>query len=502
MAESRILAIDAGTTGITVTAYDRSFRPELSRSADFAQHYPQAGWVEHDAAEIRDLTLRLAREVAALVGGEIRAVGITNQRETIVPFDAESGEPLHRAIVWQCRRTSEACGKLRSEGHEPLITARTGLVLDPYFSASKIAWLLEHSPACRAAQSRGTLRVATIDAWLVHALTQGRTLATDPSNASRTLLYDIDQRTWASELLALFGIPAFVLPEVRPSAGDFGTTDATRVGFKAPITGVLGDQQAALFGHGGFSVGDAKNTYGTGCFLLMNAGSTRPAACPGVLTTLGAAPDGTPIYVQEGAVFVAGAAVQWLRDGLRIIRSAEETEALAASLPDNGGVYLVPAFTGLGAPYWDPDARGLICGLTRGSTSAHLVRATLESIAYQVSDLVQLMNRSGSHPIANLRVDGGAAANDWLMQFQADLLRVSVLRGADLEVTSRGAALIAAVGADPKFDPRTPEHRSQASRRFESQGSSAHTNALLEGWSRAVARARSGGCGRESPPVS
>jgi glycerol kinase len=337
MAPHWILAIDAGTTGITVTAYDRHFQPTLSRSADFAQHYPQAGWVEHDAAEIRDLTLRLVREVASLVRGEIRAVGITNQRETIVPFDMESGEPLHRAIVWQCRRTSEACGKLRSQGHEPMITARTGLVLDPYFSASKIAWLLEQSPSCQVAQARGTLRMATIDAWLVHALTGGRTLATDPSNASRTLLYDIDQRTWAPELLTVFGIPAFVLPEVRPSAGDFGTTDLAQVGFEAPISGVLGDQQAALFGHGGFSVGDAKNTYGTGCFLLVNAGPTRPATCPGVLTTLGAAPDGTPVYVQEGAVFVAGAAVQWLRDGLRIIRSADETEALAASLPDNGG---------------------------------------------------------------------------------------------------------------------------------------------------------------------
>ncbi len=500
MAETRILAIDAGTTGITVTAYDRDFRPELSRTADFAQHYPQAGWVEHDAAEIRDLTFRLVREVASLVPGAISAVGITNQRETIVPFDAESGEPLHRAIVWQCRRTTEACARLKSQGFEPLVTARTGLVLDPYFSASKIAWLLEHSPACRAAQARGTLRLATIDAWLVHALTGGRSLATDPSNASRTLLFDIDRRGWSPELCSIFGIPAGLLPEVRPSAGHFGTTDSTRVGFEAPITGVLGDQQAALFGHGGFCVGDAKNTYGTGCFLLVNAGSTRPPYHQGVLTTLGAAHDGTPIYVQEGAVFVAGAAVQWLRDGLRIIRSAAETEAIAASLPGNDGVYLVPAFTGLGAPYWDPDARGVLCGLTRGTTSAHIVRATLESIAYQVWDLVELITAGGTTPLSRLWVDGGAAANDWLMQFQADLLRVPVQRGLDLEVTSLGASLIAAVGLDPSFDPKSLAKPESGGKFFYPCARSEPAAASIRGWKRAVDRARSGVASGEPPP--
>jgi glycerol kinase len=484
MAQGSLLGIDAGTTGVTVVRYDRDLRPERRVSAEVAQHYPRPGWVEHDAAEIVATTLRLAREAAA--GATIAAVGLTNQRETIVALDP-GGRPLARAIVWQCRRTTDACARLRAEGRADAIARKTGLVLDPYFSATKARWLLDHDPAVAAAAARGALRFATIDALLAHALT-GR-LVTDPTNASRTMLYDLERRAWDPELLALFGVRAEMLPEVVPSAGVLGETDAARVGFRAPLAGIAGDQQAALFGHGCVEPGSAKCTYGTGSFLLMNAGARRPAAAPGLLATLACGPRGEPVFALEGAVFVAGAAVQWLRDALGIIRDAGETEALAASLEDNGGVYLVPAFVGLGAPHWAPEARGLVCGLTRGAGRAHLARAALESIAYQVHDLFRLFVDSSGLPVAELDVDGGAARNDWLMRFQAGLLGLPVARGADLEATSRGAAALAAVGAGLLRDPREAAALSEGKTRFESALDPALRERWLSGWRDAVARA-------------
>jgi len=484
MAQGSLLGIDAGTTGITVVRYDQRLRPERRISAELTQHYPRPGWVEHDAAEIVATTLRLAREAAA--GATIAAVGITNQRETIVALEPD-GRPLARAIVWQCRRTTEACARLRDEGHAAEIARKTGLVLDPYFSATKARWLLEHDPEVAAAAERGALRFATIDALLVHALT-GR-LVTDPTNASRTMLYDLERRAWDPELLPLFSLRADMLPEVRPSAGIVGETDPARVGFRAPLAGIAGDQQAALFGHGCVDPGSAKCTYGTGCFLLVNAGARRPAAPAGLLTTLACGPRGEPVYALEGAVFVAGAAVQWLRDALGIIRDAGETEALAASLEDNGGVYLVPAFVGLGAPHWAPDARGLVCGLTRGAGRAHLARATLESIAYQVHDLFRLFVDSSGLPVTELQVDGGATRNDWLLRFQAGLLGLPVARGADLDVTSRGAAALAAVGAGLIGDPRETAALREGKMRFEPALDPTLRERWLAGWRDAVARA-------------
>jgi len=490
MTDATILGIDAGTTGITVNLYDTELRPVRRAYSEFEQHYPRPGWVEHDALEIKDVALRLVREVAAEAPAPVRAVGVTNQRETLVPLDVATGRPLARAIVWQCRRTSEVCAELRAAGKEAAFRQRTGLLLDPYFSGTKMRWMLEHEPDVAAAAAAGTLRFCTVDAFLVHALTSGAVLATDPTNASRTLVFDIDQRGWSPELLEELGIDAATLPEVRPSAGDFGVTDPALVGFEAPVTGVAGDQQAALFGQGCFDPGTAKNTYGTGCFLLVNAGLERPDAPEGTLTTLACGPAGEATYALEGSVFVAGAAVQWLRDGLGLIGDAEETEALARSLDDNGGVYLVPAFTGLGAPWWDADARGVICGLTRGSSRAHLARAALEAIAYQATDLFSLLAEASGHRVSELRVDGGAARNDWLMGFQADVLGVPVTRGTDLETTCRGAALLAAVGAGLLKDPREAAALGEDQRRFEPAMTPDDRTRLLTSWHDAVRRAR------------
>jgi len=452
--DSTLLGIDAGTTGVTVVLYDQDLRPIRRGYSEFAQHYPRPGWVEHDPVEIGEVAMGLVREVTAEPPAPLAAVGITNQRETVIPMDARTGRPLHRAIVWQCRRTAELCGRLREEGHEDLYRDATGLLLDPYFSGTKMRWLLEHGGAVAEAAAAGHLRFVTVDAFLVHLLTGGDVLATDPTNASRTLLYDINQHRWSEELMAPLGVEAAMLPEVRPSAGDFGVTARDRVGFEVPIAGVAGDQQAALFGQGCFRPGTAKNTYGTGCFLLVNAGASRPAAPSGILTTVAADPRGAPTYALEGSVFVAGAAVQWLRDELGLVGDAAETAALAASLEDNGGVYLVPAFTGLGAPWWDSEARGVLCGLTRGTGRAHLARAALESIAYQTIDLFTLLRDAAGQDVDHLRVDGGAARNDWLMQFQADMLGIDIQRGDDLETTCRGAALLAGVGCGVVKEPQ------------------------------------------------
>jgi glycerol kinase len=445
-----ILAIDQGTTGTTCLVYDERAEPIGRAYRELTQHFPRPGWVEHDAGEIWEVTQAVAGEALADAGlrpGELAAVGIANQRETVCVWDPSSGEPLHRAIVWQDRRTAARCEQLRAAGHEPLARARTGLVLDPYFSATKIEWLLQNVDGLRARARAGTAVFGTVDSWLIYKLT-GEHL-TDASNASRTLLFDIAAGRWDPELLELFDdIPARALPEIRPSAGVFAATlpDALH-GHAVPVAGVAGDQQAALFGQACVDPGLAKNTYGTGSFVLLNTGFTAlQQPPPGLLGTVAWSIGGARTYALEAAIFVTGAAVQWLRDGLGIIADAAETEALAASLEANDGVYFVPALTGLGSPHWDPHARGTIVGLTRGAGRAHLARATLEAIAYQTYDAVRAMQDASEQALAELRVDGGASVNRWLMQFQADILGAPVVLGETAQTTALGAALLAGVG--------------------------------------------------------
>jgi glycerol kinase len=444
-----ILAIDQGTTGTTCFVFDERGEPLARAYGELTQHFPRPGWVEHDADEIWRLTQAVAGEALAQAGvreGELLAVGVTNQRETVCVWDPASGEPLHRAIVWQDRRTAARCDELRADGHEELVRARTGLVLDPYFSATKIEWLLEHVDGLRERALDGRAVFGTVDAWLAFNLTGEH--VTDCSNASRTLLYDLTAGRWDAELLELFGVPERALPRVLPSAGAFGRTRAPALhGHAAPLAGVAGDQQAALFGQACVDPGMGKNTYGTGSFVLLNAGFAAPAPPPGLLTTLAWGIGGSTTYALEASIFVTGAAVQWLRDGLGIIEGAAETEALAGSLEGNDGVYFVPALTGLGSPHWDPYARGTIVGLTLGAGRAHLARATLEAIAYQTVDAVRAMESASGQPLSELRADGGASANAWLMQFQADMLGVPVLVPEISETTALGAAYLAGVGA-------------------------------------------------------
>ncbi len=488
-----ILAIDQGTTGSTCIVFDERAEPVGRAYRELEQHFPQPGRVEHDAAEIWAATHAVAGEALADAGvrpGELVAVGITNQRETVCVWDPATGEPLHRAIVWQDRRTAERCAQLREAGLEELIRARTGLVLDPYFSATKIEWLLDRVEGLRERALAGRALFGTVDSWLIFKLT-GEHL-TDPSNASRTMLYDIAGGRWDPELLELFGVPARALPEVRPSAGSFGVTlPEALFGHAAPIAGVAGDQQAALFGQGCVDPGMGKNTYGTGSFVLLNAGPRAPAPAPGLLSTVAWGIGGSRTYALEASIFVTGAAVQWLRDGLGIIADAADSEALAASLDSNEHVYFVPALTGLGSPHWDPNARGTIVGLTRGSTRAHLARATLEAIAYQTVDAVRAMEAGASVRLSVLRADGGATANRWLMQFQADVLGVPVVVPEIAETTALGAACLAGVGAGlwTVADVRSG-WRERA--RYEPRMSAGERARLLAGWQEALGRARSG----------
>ena len=443
MTPRAVLALDQGTTGSTalVIAADGAVLGRGYR--EFAQHFPQPGWVEHEPADLVTATLDAAREALAMARTMPACIGITNQRETLVVWERATGRPVHRAIVWQDRRTADRCAALAAEA--PRIAARTGLVLDPYFTATKLEWLLRRDDALARRAAAGELCAGTVDSWLVWALTDGAVHATDPTNASRTMLYDIDARTWSDELCALFGVPRAMLPAVRPSRGDFGVASARHFGAPLPILGVAGDQQAALFGQGCVAPGQAKNTYGTGAFMLMNTGTRRPEPGDGLLTTLACDASGAACYALEAAIFIAGAAVQWLRDGLGLVRSADETEALARSLASNDGVYFVPALTGLGAPHWEAGARGMITGLTRGTTRAHLARAALEAMAYGTADVMEAMAHRGGAPLAALRVDGGATANTWLLQFQADLLGVPVERPAMAETTALGAAGLAGI---------------------------------------------------------
>ena len=477
-----ILAIDQGTTGTTCLVFDPEGRIAGRAYSEFEQLFPRPGWVEHDANEIWDVTLRVARaalEDAGTEGAGLDAIGITNQRETVVAWNPETGEPVYNALVWQDRRTAARCDELREAGHEGLVRERTGLVLDPYFSGTKIEWLLGNADGAKDAV------FGTIDAWLIFKLT-GRH-ATEVSNASRTLLYDIGKGEWDPELCGLLGVEPERLPEVLPSAGDFGTT--TELGGEVPVTGIAGDQQAALFGQACYSPGDAKNTYGTGSFVLLNAGSDLPEPREGLLTTVAWEVGGQTTYALEAAIFVTGAAVQWLRDGLGVISEAAETEALAGSLESNDGIYFVPALTGLGSPHWDPYARGTIVGLTRGSGRAHLARAALEAIAYQTVDAVRAQEAASGEALTELRADGGAAENGWLMQFQADILGVPVVVPEVSETTALGAAYLAGIGAGV-WDPQEVAERWREAERYEPRMSPDERESLLADWHRAVERSR------------
>jgi glycerol kinase len=488
-----ILAIDQGTTGTTCFVYDSDFEPIGHAYREFRQHFPQPGWVEHDLSELWSVTHAVAGEALADAGdihpGELAAVAIANQRETVCVWDPVTGEPLHRALVWQDRRTAPLCEQLRADGHEPLVRARTGLMLDPYFSATKIRWLLDNVSGLADRARDGGAVFGTVDSWLAFKLT-GEHL-TDASNASRTLLYDISAGRWDPELLDLFDIPARALPEVRPSAGVFAQTlpDALH-GHAVPLAGVAGDQQAALFGQACVDPGLGKNTYGTGSFVLLNTGFAAPEKpAPGLLATIAWRIGSSTTYALEASIFATGAAVQWLRDGLQIIDSAGDTETLAASLDSNDGVYFVPALTGLGSPHWDPHARGTIVGLTRGSTRAHLARATLEAIAYQTHDAVRAMESASGQALGELRVDGGATANAWLMQFQADILGVPVVLSETSETTALGAAYLAGVGVGE----RTLSDIASARRerlRYEPHMVAEERSQLLAGWHEAVGCAR------------
>ena len=488
-----ILALDQGTTSSRSLLFDARGRVVALAQREFTQHFPRPGWVEHDPAEIWDTQLATIAEVlraAQATPRDIAAVGITNQRETTVLWDRATGVPVAPAIVWQDRRTAPACERLRSAGYEPEIAARTGLLLDPYFSGTKLDWLLDENPGTRSRAERGELAFGTIDSWLLFKLTGHRRHVTDVTNASRTLLMDLRTGNWADRLLDLFRVPRACLPEIVDSCLE--RTSAVEIeieGVKLPVTGIAGDQQAALFGQACFTPGMAKNTYGTGCFALMNTGNAPQTSRHRLLTTV-AWRRGTSQYALEGGVFMGGATVQWLRDGLGMIRSSGEIEALAASVPDTGDVYLVPAFAGLGAPQWDAAARGAIVGLTRGTTRAHVARAALESIAFQTADLIEAMQQDAGRPLSELRVDGGAARNDLLLQFQADLLGVPVLRPANTETTAFGAAALAGLGVgfwqsqeevaalwtlEKRFEPQMP--RDEAARR-------------RARWSQAVERSR------------
>ena len=486
-----LLALDQGTTSSRAIVFDRNGNQVAVAQREFTQFYPQPGWVEHDADEIWSTQLQVAREVLAQAGisaSQIAAIGITNQRETTVLWDRATGRPLHRALVWQDRRTAAVCDALKAQGHEALFRARTGLLLDPYFSGTKLAWLLDTIPGARARAEAGELAFGTIDSWLLWNLTGGRVHATDVTNASRTLLFNIHRNAWDDELLKLLNIPPALLPAVKPSAFYFGETDTELFGAAIPVGGIAGDQQAALFGQGCHAPGMVKNTYGTGCFMLMQTGTRACVSANGLLTTSAAQISEQPLYVLEGSVFVAGAAVQWLRDGLGFIETSADIEALAASVPDSGGVFLVPAFTGLGSPYWDAYARGGLFGLTRGTTRAHIARATLESIAFQVADLLDAMQHDAGITLTELRVDGGACADDLLMQCQADLLGVPVVRPRIIETTALGAAYLAGLTVGLWRDVDEIAQHWQVEKIFEPQLARDTAAQRMADWRRAVQR--------------
>ena len=484
-----VLAIDQGTTSTRAILFDSTAQPVAIAQRELQQHYPRLGWVEHDPEDIWRDSLAVSRE--ALEGVDIQrvaAIGITNQRETAVVWDRSTGEPVHRAIVWQDRRTAERCAELKTDGAEALISERTGLLLDPYFSATKVAWILDNVPAARARAERGELAFGTVDSFLLHRLTGGSVHATDVTNASRTSLFDIRNNRWDPELCRLFRVPEAMLPAVHENSRIFGTTAPGLFDAAIPIAGMAGDQQAALFGQACFEPGMAKSTYGTGCFMLLNTGEEAVRSKHRLLTTPAWRIGGRTTYALEGSIFIAGAAIKWLRDGLGVIAHASETDSLATQVPDNHGIYMVPAFVGLGAPHWDPEARGAIYGLTLNASAAHLARAALEAVAYQTLDLIEAMKADGASSPAEIRLDGGMAANAWLCQFLADILQVPVERPRNLETTALGAAFHAglATGVWPNLDALSRIWARQDA--FRPQMVPEIRNNLIAGWKRAVAK--------------
>jgi glycerol kinase len=488
-----ILALDQGTTSSRAILFDHGGNILAVSQQEFTQHYPKAGWVEHDPAEIwrtqRDVAVKALFE-ARLAPADVAAIGITNQRETTVLWDRKTGQPVHNAIVWQDRRTSQFCDQLKAQGHLDIVQQKTGLVIDAYFSGSKLRWLLDNVPGARDRARRGELAFGTIDTWLIYNLTGGALHVTDPSNASRTMLFNIHTNQWDDELLKLLDVPREVLPQVRASSERLGQTKGDVLGAPVTIAGIGGDQQAALFGQTCFSRGLAKNTYGTGCFMLMNVGSQAVPSKHKLLTTTAWKIGDKTEYALEGSVFIGGAVVQWLRDGLGVIKSSADVEKLAATVPDNGGVYLVPAFAGLGAPHWDQYARGTITGITRGTTAAHFARAALESIAYQVADILDVMQKDSGINIKELRVDGGAAANNLLMQFQADLLGVPVVRPKVTETTALGAAYLAGLAAGYWNSTQDVQQNWQIDKKFEPKMERKQVDHQRARWQEALIRAK------------
>lgn len=492
MKQAYLMALDQGTTSSRTIIFNEKGHVIAKATREFTQYFPHEGWVEHDADEIFEsqlATVREALQAANLTPRDITAIGITNQRETTVVWEKATGKPIAPAIVWQCRRTEADCAALIAAGHDKMIREKTGLPPDPYFSATKLKWLLDHTAGARARAKNGELLFGTVDSWLIYRLTGGKVHATDPSNASRTMLYNIHQGRWDKELLQLFSIPEIMLPEVRPTVGSFGETTTSLLGAAIPITGVAGDQQAALFGQCCFDAGDIKNTYGTGGFLLMNTGNSPVRSKHGLLTTVGWQIGERLTYVLEGSVFICGAAVQWLRDGLGLISSSRECEAIAATVPNSGGVYFVPALVGLGTPYWNAAARGTICGITRGTTRAHLVRATLDAMALQTVDVVEAMRLDTGLAVPMLRVDGGAAANDLLLQLQSDYAALSVLRPACIETTAWGAASLAGLGIGAYKDLSDLRCLTETATVFTPAMDATKREAQLAKWHKAIAAA-------------
>lgn len=491
MKKSYIMALDQGTTSSRCILFDREGNICSRINREFRQFYPHNGWVEQDPTEIWASQMGVAVEAMLGLGigaADIAAIGITNQRETVIVWEKDTGKPVYPAIVWQCRRTAETCAELKRQGAEAEIHERTGLLADPYFSATKLAWILDHVPDARERAGRGELLFGTIDSWLIWNLTGGKVHVTDPSNAARTLLFNIHTMQWDEELLRLFRIPAAMLPEVRPSSGVFGMTAPSLFGREIPIAGVAGDQQSALFGQCCFEAGDVKNTYGTGGFLLMNTGDRPVNSTQGLLTTVGWKIGNETRYVLEGSVFMCGAIVQWLRDGLKLFRHARETEEMARAVKDSAGVYLVPAFVGLGAPYWDAYARGSIQGLTRAVKKEHIVRAALEAMAYQTADVLSAMQKDAPFPIRSIRVDGGASVNNFLLEFQSDILGTDIARPSCVETTALGAAYLAGLGVGYYSDLNEIKAGWKPERHFSPTMNAETREQLLSGWHRAVER--------------
>ena len=489
-----MMALDQGTTSSRCILFDRKATICSMAQREFRQIFPKPGWVEHKPMEIWSSQISVAAEAMSRLGispENIAAIGITNQRETTIVWDKETGRPVHNAIVWQCRRTAPFVDELVAEGVDKLIRERTGLVADAYFSGTKLKWILDNVPGARERAKRGELLFGTVDTWLIWKLTGGRSHVTDYTNASRTMLFDIHSLTWDEEILARFDIPKQMLPQVRPSGSLFGETYMSPIGEGIPITGVAGDQQAALFGQCCFEAGEAKNTYGTGCFLLMNTGTEAVRSKNGLLTTIAATLEGNPVcYALEGSVFVAGAAIQWLRDELGLLKSAADSELYCNDVPDTNGVYVVPAFAGLGAPYWDQYARGTIVGLTRGANKSHIIRATVESLAYQTRDVLLAMRSDAGVDLGSLKVDGGASANNFLMQFQADILNARVLRPSCIETTAMGAAYLAGITAGYWKDTEEVKENWKLAQTFDPAMKENRRQELLAGWEKAVGRSR------------